>query len=365
MNTATHTSTAAGRTARLATHALLVILLSALAASFGGCRRSSVPSGSAMYYWKPVFELDSVQLGFIGEHDIKALYIRFFDICLTDSTAPAPMNAIRFKEKLPENVDYVPVVHIATGCFESNRPQMARTVMERVREIASANGLAEPKEIQIDYDWTESTHANYLTFMDSVCANAKEANMRVSVTVRLHRLADKAPSADYGVLMVFNTSDVKNADDNPILTYKSIEPCLGNLKDYALPLCSAYPNFCQTFLYNKDAEGKNRYGTLIPNVNPAAQPFMFEPVDSAKGEWETIRSLRLSSANGSKRDTIWVEPGEKVIVCTPPSFDQMVEIEKALGENCKGINSRVILYDISTINLNIYTSKEYKKIFHP
>lgn len=200
--------------------------------------------------------------------------------------------------------------------------------------------------------------------MDSVRVHADRAEMRVSVTVRLHQLRDEAPNADYGVLMVYNTGDVRNPDGhNPILSKEAVEPYLKNLKDYSLPLCAAYPNFNWPVIYSPAEDGKLKFRALLYGANPAEQPFMFQP--DGKGDWVTIRSMRFDTAIGSKSNVIRVVPGEKVKVITPPPFDTLLEIEKAIGKNSSGINNRIILYDINPLNLNIYTADEYDKIFNP
>ena len=61
-----------------------------------GCRRSveslqeEVPEGAAMYYWKTVFSLDSVEAAFLSANDVRTLYIRFFDVVEGEQGEPVP-----------------------------------------------------------------------------------------------------------------------------------------------------------------------------------------------------------------------------------------------------------------------------------
>lgn len=329
-----------------------------------GCRGSNdLPHGAAMYYWRSEFKLDSIQRGFIVDHNIKRLYIKFFDVSM-QSSVPQPLATVSFADSLPAGIGYVPVVYITNDCFSLPKPALHRLILKRVRDMASTHDLPAPDEIQIDCDWTRSTRANFFEFMDSLCVAAHDADMRVSTTIRLHQLADTPPVADYGVLMVYNTGSLKDAKgSNPILTKEAVEPYLKHLDNYKLPLVAAYPNFRWLALYAPGPKGRYEFRALLYGADPANTPYMFQP--STDGEWVAIRSFRMHTAIGAQQNTVLVVPGMKVRMYAPPSFDTMQEIESALDRHNSDINSSVILFDINSSNLNIFPKAEYDKIFNP
>jgi hypothetical protein len=52
----------------------------------------------------------------------------------------------------------------------------------------------------------------------------------------------KAPPADYGVLMLYNTGDPRRfMERNPVLDLRDVQPYLRHLSNYPLPLAAAYP----------------------------------------------------------------------------------------------------------------------------
>ena len=58
-----------------------------------------------------------------------------------------------------------------------------------------------------------------------------QKKIRISSTIRLHQLAQTPPEADYGVLMCYNTGDLKDFNTkNSILDVKDVKPYLKYLK---------------------------------------------------------------------------------------------------------------------------------------
>jgi hypothetical protein len=70
---------------------------------------------------------------------------------------------------------------------------------------------------------------------------AKE--MALSITVRLHQLKEAPPTADSGVLMLYNTGALTSPfTKNSILDIENAKPFIKTLK-YPIPLNYAYPAF--------------------------------------------------------------------------------------------------------------------------
>ena len=66
---------------------LFLLIVVAVFTGCGDCRNSTANSNAnhytkqnSIYYWKTVFELDSVELSFLQKHDIDRIYLRMFDV---------------------------------------------------------------------------------------------------------------------------------------------------------------------------------------------------------------------------------------------------------------------------------------------
>ena len=343
-----------------------------------GCRRSveslqeEVPEGAAMYYWKTVFSLDSVEAAFLSANDVRTLYIRFFDVVEGTQGEPMPNATTTFADRIPQGVGFVPVVFIDNRCLgnsslqtESGRDDFAEAIVMRISRMCATHDLGMPDEIQLDCDWTEKTRGIFFDILSHAGELAKEKRMRLSATIRLHQLSQEAPPVDYGVLMVYNTGDFRNPDSrNPVLDEADVEPYLGYVADYPLGLCAAYPIFRWPVVYGRSPEtGKTEFRGFLYGVRPDSLPELWRK--TAPKEWTAIGSRRLVSARGDGDRRFRVVPGIKLRIFSPPPYEVTRRIESKLGESRKGINSRVILYDLDRSNIKIYTENEIKEILHP
>ena len=222
-----------------------------------------------------------------------------------------------------------------------------------------------PDEIQLDCDWTEKSRRFFFDILSHAGELARDKGMRLSATIRLHQLSQEAPPVDYGVLMVYNTGDFRNPDSrNPVLDEADVEPYLGYVADYPLGLCAAYPIFRWPVMYGRSPEtGKTEFRGFLYGVRPDSMPELWRK--TAPEEWTAIGSRRLVSARGDGDRRFRVVPGMRLRIFSPPPYEVTRRIESKLGESRKGINSRVILYDLDRSNIKIYTENEIKEILHP
>ena len=344
---------------------LIGIFISFILAACNSRDESAVPSGNAMYYWRTNFSLNEQERDFLKRNDIKTLYIKFFDVDTDrEHDYAKPKATISFTDSLPPELDYVPVVFIVNDCLRKAGPDMGRDIVNRVRQMAETHQLPTPREIQIDCDWTSSTQADFFALMDDITAIAHSYNMHTSVTIRLHQLDSEPPTADYGVLMVYNTGSFTDpSDNNPILSKEAVEPYLKYLGSYKLPLCAAYPNFKWPILYSPAADGKWEYHALLYGCDPEESPNVFR--QASPGIWRVVSSMQYTSALGDGRNVVRVSPGMQLRIYSPPAYNDLLSIKQALNSRYDGINKRVILYDLNSNNLNLYTEHEYKEIFTP
>ena len=232
----------------------IMVVLAALA----GCRQSEQQSttalteGNAVYYWRTELRLDSTERAFLKEYDVRKVYCRYFDVVMKEtgkSAEPMPNATLRFSDTLPEGITLVPTVYITEDCMHQPHPELARRLVERIRQMNETNDIRGVSEIQIDCDYTARSRKVYYDFLKEVASEWSMVNGQrsmvsplVSTTIRLHQLSMPVPPVDYGVLMIYNTGDPqKFMERNPILDMRDVAPYLSRLTGYGLPLAAAYP----------------------------------------------------------------------------------------------------------------------------
>lgn len=278
---------------------------------------------SSAYYWTTTFQLSTQKRDFIRDHHVGRLYVRFFDVVLNESGRPQPNATIDFLDDVPESLSVVPTVYILNECMALKQDSLADRVVGRVMKMCQAHEIAQVEEVQIDCDWTRRTQDNYFAFLERVRSLLRAQGKQLSVTIRLHQLSMTPPPADRGVLMVYNTGDVTDAQcQNPILDIADVRPYLRRMDGYRLPMAAAYPVFAWDVL--------RRGGQFVG-------------IQHFEGEWPTL-------------------PGDQLITYRPTA-DEVVTVKKAVEEACPGINRETILFDLSDQNLENYTKDDFNRIY--
>ncbi len=220
----------------------LLCLLLCFPACGGGDGREAVRS---VYYWQTVFRLDSAQTDFLRRHKVTRMYLRYFDVA-----DGRPNATLAFAQSVPEGLEVVPTVFVMPGTLRGDVRWYAEHIVRRVAQMNEVNGVRGVREVQIDCDWTRSTRRAFTAFMEAVRAAARRRGWDTSVTIRLHQLSQDPPPADRGVLMLYNTGDLRDpACRKPILDPADVQPYLRSLGGYALPLAEVYPAFALNVLY--------------------------------------------------------------------------------------------------------------------
>lgn len=313
--------------------AIGIMLLAAVACNAmqgGGSKRETMEPTNAIYHWKGVYNPTADERAFMESHNIGRLYIRLFDIAAEYNTVEQFMEAVpiattRFDATVPYDIEVIPVTYITVEGLrqmEGSENLYAELIIDRIMAMASYNELGTIKEIQYDCDWTESTRHIFFALCENSRTMLNEQGIKLSVTVRLHQMREEAPSADRGVLMLYNTGNLRSAKTrNSILDINDIEPYLKS-RNYPFPLDFAYPTFGWGVVF-KDG----RFSHLVTNY------------DSVElGEGETLRVER-------------------------PTVKEILEVKnrvtKAFGKPCQSN----IIYHLDSNQLNNYTDDEINEIF--
>ena len=291
-----------------------------------GCRRqaASPVDGRAAYYWSTVFRLSPEQRGFIRDHAIERLYVRYFDVVMGQEGEPMPNATIQFKDTFPEGMEVVPTVFILNECMEKVAPGLAHKIAARILQMNETHDIANVREVQIDCDWTMRTQQHYFNFLESLRQLAKTKGISLSTTVRLHQLSQSVPPVDRGVLMMYNTGDFTRIDcEHPILDLEDVKQYMPKLSRYDLPMSVAYPLFTWRILFRR-----GRYVGII-----------------------------------HKDDELPVLPGDTVVV-RQPDLQHILMAKKRVGQLRPELNQEVILYDLQDKNLTRFNSDDYEEIFN-
>lgn len=339
--------------------------LLALSCNGGGAEHAAAPEGNGVYFWRTSLSLDSAELAFMRDNSVRRMYIRFFDVVMTaDDDRPQPNATLSFPQGnvIPAGIEYVPVVFITPEslslCVEHG---FAEIILRRVKDMAAAHDLPAPRELQIDCDWTPSTREAFMQLMQQLYEATHASGMMLSSTIRLHQLSQSPPSADYGVLMVYNTGSLRYPEKgNPILSREAVEPYLRYLDDYSLPLITALPNFRWPVLYRPAAGGKPEFAGILYGCRPETEPAVF--CASGPDTWTAVGSELFSTALGNRDNIVRVVPGMQLRVFSPPGLDELLLIKDELKQQQSEILRSVLLYDLNSENLSIYKG-EYEKVF--
>ena len=285
--------------------------------------RQTGPTKHSAYYWSTTFETDSAQQLFLKQHHVERIYLRFFDVVMTDGQ-PMPNATVRFASPMPEGVEVVPTVFIVNDCFTHDTSDLDQKLLGRVLQMCETHDVTGVHEMQIDCDWTARTRKAYFDFLERLRKSAKQKGIDISATIRLHQLADVAPPVDRGVLMMYNTGDVSDLKHNPILEEEAVKPYLRHIKGYSLPLATAYPVF----------------------------------------EWQLL--VRGSHFVGIMHgdDDLPQLPGDTIII-REASPETVMKVKNAVSHLRPEANSEVIIFDISKNNIQRFNKYHYEEILNP
>ncbi len=322
-----------------------------------GCDRkvASVPQpANSVYYWRTTLVLDSAEKQFLKDNKIGKIYLRYFDVVVKDGK-PMPNATLRFADTIPAGIEVIPTVFIVENVLNEDMTGLAQNLVERVLQMCETNDVNKVDEMQIDCDWTELSQEKYYRLLSEINTLLATKGMRLSATIRLHQLRMTPPPVDYGVLMMYNTGDATNREEeNPILDYATAEPYFAHLKKYDLPLCVAYPNFSWNLLFDG-----TEFSAILYNVD-LCDKSMFKKISD--NHYVVISSRSLPQTLGD--DNTHAHAGNEVLVKTVP-FALLNKVHDELAKRRKDINTQVIVYHLDANNINNYNAKEYEKIFSP
>lgn len=231
-----------------------ICLAVVVAAFVVGCSYTDNPAAepkNSIYHWKTTFDINDAEAEFLKKHNIERIYVKVYDVAtehnfLLGKSDIVPIATTKFVSAIPGDVEIVPVVYItieALRAMSGREAELAELIVERTLAMCRYNNCGKIRELQLDCDWTSTSKEVYEKLCGVVRTTLHEKNIDLSITVRLHQLGESAPSADRGVLMLYNTGALKDIKTkNSILDIANAKPYLKSGR-YSLPLGYAYPAF--------------------------------------------------------------------------------------------------------------------------
>jgi hypothetical protein len=206
----------------------------------------------AHYWWNSRFNPNAEQISKLNESS--ALYLHVFDLDAQPGGLPKPMAELR-NYTHTKGTKLIPVVYITQRTLKQMQPsddgQLSKKILNYTEQILGIkhNNWA---GFQIDCDWTESTQVRYFQFLKKLKAEMK--GLQLSATIRLHQIKfhekTGVPPIDRGMLMLYNAGKIEQLQrKNSIFEPSDIQPYLGRLGEYPLPLDYALPAFSWGMVY--------------------------------------------------------------------------------------------------------------------
>jgi len=204
------------------------------------------------------------------DHRVDKLYVKMFDVeaGAKDSKPDwkmVPVATTQFKQKLPTEMEVVPVVYITVDAIRAldeegwdweDKRLYAKLIVKRIEAMMAEHYEGTIREVQLDCDWTQQTRRSYFMLAGEVKELLHERDITLSGTLRLHQLCEAEPQQDEecyhvydslpfdrSLLMCYNTGRLQEWDTkNSILDFNDVKPYLKQYHLDTLPRTDvAYP----------------------------------------------------------------------------------------------------------------------------
>lgn len=270
---------------------------------------------------------------------------------------PIPVASIQFKEALPENISFVPVVFITNETFLHLNTEEIKTlafkINKKIDDILQENSLATPGEIQLDCDWNASTREKYFLLTEEMKKFPSRENIQWSATLRLHQIkyAEETgiPPVNRGMLMFYNMGNIEDlASKNSIYEKEIAGSYLQKVSDYPLPLDAAIACYSWGLLFEHNRLLKIFYPLYAQNIPDSLFTEQEENVFTAKDNFY-FEGTFINSGNTLKLETM--------------SPELSLESAEILAGEMKNKPFSVILYHLDSNIVNSYSNENFEAIF--
>lgn len=262
---------------------IITIVVSLLLCSCCGKDRPQIPSAHrGVYHWKTTYNPTDWEKQWMKEHKVDRLYIKLFDVEAGNKVHEpdwkmVPMATTVFKQKLPNEMDVIPVIYITMDAIRAldaeswewgwgDRERYAKLIVKRIDDMMAEHYEGTIREVQLDCDWTRQTEHAYFLLARQVKELLHKRGITLSGTLRFHQLREvRYPTRDdwgdtdsipfdRSLLMCYNTGRLQDHNTkNYILDFDDVKPYLNRTCYRYLPRTDvAYPTYGWGVVFNKD-----------------------------------------------------------------------------------------------------------------
>lgn len=325
------------------THFILLILL------LSSCSKSDLQYQTSFYYWRTVFKLNDTEKHVIAANKVERLYVRYFDVDITENGDPFPVAKISFADSTTCKI--IPVVFIKNQVMlneKLNISQLTSNITSLVMQINEQTN-SELHEIQIDCDWSAKSKDRFMAFMKEL---REKWSGKLSATIRLHQVKyfhqTGIPPVDYGVLMFYNMGKIDELTNNSIYDEAIAKQYTPSISQYPLPLKIALPIFSWGIhTQNNQVMGlwnKKTWNDLNNHANLK---------NIANNRFQVISSFYEDGRFFQKND---------IIVHENVSEENLLNIANNLSILNANFDTEIIFYDLDSINTINYDEDIFKNV---
>jgi hypothetical protein len=215
---------------------------------------------TAFYYWKTNLHINAEEQSILRGTGSSTIYLRLFDVDWNLSQQKAlPVGILKADSIKVSSLQYIPVVYITQACLtrlqDKDVVELSAHIHDLVRDLSTKYNL-NPKEIQIDCDWTKNFAQLYFSLLKQLKSEAYFNTKLLSCTIRLHQVkfttTSGIPPVDKGMLMVYNMGNLtRYGGHNSILEVEEAKDYLKHIGIYPLPLDVALPIYHWAALFER------------------------------------------------------------------------------------------------------------------
>lgn len=335
---------------------LFLFLLLFTSLFFICCSKTSHETG--FYFWKTVFQLDTVENRSLEEIKAQSIYVRIMDIDFDPSGVQAvPISPITFTQTVPKELQVIPVVFVNQRIFTEMDSLQIRGLANKIVPFIVAKikqaGKENFKELQLDCDWTKTSRDKFFYLLNYLQQLPALKDILVSSTLRLHQVKNivtsGVPPVRKVMLMCYNMGNLRQfGPQNSIINQKDLKTYLsGTLHKYPIEMDIALPLF-QWFVVFRN----NNYIGISKHISEEeikdASLFTHNPNTNLY-----ILTKDLPKANLKKDDIIRFESVNQ---------EDLLQTAKFLKGELKGKEHRIIFYHLDQATLANHSNAELQKI---
>ena len=308
---------------------------------------------TAFYYWKSNFKLSELEKNTLAENQVRKLYIKFFDISWNVGKRDFQVDApIRFREKLPDSCQIIPVVFITNQTMKNIRKIALDSLAKAILLGISKSSSQHYHEIQIDCDWTLSTKQKYFSLLKIL----QKSKLHLSATIRLHQVKfyEKTgiPPVERGMLMCYNMSDWRNPVTlNSIYSPKLLSQYTEQIAEYPLPLDVVMPIFHWTVVFRND-----RFLYFINNLSAATLKGNINFTHQAEKQ-------RFIVNNDGIFQHISIRKGD-IFRCEDANYEDILWGSRNILEKISNQKLTFALYHLDSQSISYYNHEQIQKLLH-